>query len=379
METVLIFRKALLEISETFIAAQAGALRSFRPQYVGLVPARQSLPLAHDALLLAQNRSRRSLGGANLYSWTGIAPWFHRKARLTQPVLIHAHFALDGSTALPLAAALRVPLVVTLHGYDVTMADKHLGKTPAGKLYLLRRKRLWQRASLFLCVSEFIRDRALEAGFPKEKLRVHSIGIDRQTFRPVEDRTGKLVLFVGRLVFKKGCIHLLHAMRRVQDAEPSARLVIVGDGPLRASLEKSAQDLRLQVEFLGSQPGSVVRDSIRRASVLCIPSVTAPDGGSEGLGMVILEAQAMGTPVVGFRTGGIPEAMREGVTGLLAPAGDDENLAQQILRYLQDEAFWQSSSAQGIDWIAERFDLDRQTRELEAIYRECQSSGSAQG
>ncbi len=379
METVLIFRKALLPISETFIAAQAGALRSFRPQYVGLFPARQSLPLPHDALLLAQNRSLRSLGGANLYNWTGIAPWFHRKAQLTQPALIHAHFALDGSTALPLAAALRVPLVVTLHGYDVTMADEHLGKTPAGKLYLLRRKRLWQRASLFLCVSEFIRDRALEAGFPKEKLRVHSIGIDRQTFRPVDDRSGKLVLFVGRLVFKKGCIHLLHAMRRVQDAEPSARLVIVGDGPLRVSLEKSAQDLKLQVEFLGSQPGSVVRDWIRRASVLCIPSVTAPDGGSEGLGMVILEAQAMGRPVVGFRTGGIPEAIREGVTGLLAPAGDDENLAQQILRYLQDEAFWQSSSAQGIDWIAERFDLDRQTRALEAIYRECQSSGSAQG
>jgi glycosyltransferase involved in cell wall biosynthesis len=376
METVLIFRKALLPISETFIEAQAGALRSFRPQYVGLLPAARSLPLPHDAILLARTRSLRSLGGANLYGWTGIAPRFHRRARVTRPALIHAHFAPDGSTALPLADAMQVPLLVTLHGYDVTMADKYLGKTPAGKLYLIRRQRLWERASLFLCVSEFIRDRALEAGFPKEKLRVHFIGVDRQIFRPAEGRTGKLVLFVGRLVPKKGCIHLLHAMRRVQDAEPSARLMILGDGPLRASLEKSAQDLQLRVEFLGGQPGSVVRESIRRASLLCIPSITAPDGGSEGLGMVILEAQAMGRPVVGFRTGGIPEAIREGVTGLLAPAGDEASLAQQILRYLQDEAFWQSSSTQGINWIAERFDLDRQTRELEAIYRECQSSNS---
>jgi len=374
METVLIFRRALLPISETFIAAQAGALRSFRPQYAGLLPAVKSLPLAHDAILLAPTRSLRSLGGARLYDLTGIAPRFHRRARLTQPALIHAHFALDGSTALPLAAALRVPLVVTLHGYDVTMGDKYLGKTPAGKLYLRRRQELWQRASLFLCVSEFIRNQALEAGFPKEKLRVHFIGIDRQSFRPAGDRTGKLVLFIGRLVEKKGCIHLLHAMRRVQDLEPSARLVIVGDGPLRASLEKSAQELKLQVEFLGSQPGSVVRESIRRASLLCIPSITGPEGGSEGLGMVVLEAQAMGRPVVGFRSGGIPEAISEGVTGLLAPAGDEAGLAQQILRYLQDEAFWQSSSAQGINWVAERFDLDRQTRELEAIYRECQSS-----
>jgi glycosyltransferase involved in cell wall biosynthesis len=240
-------------------------------------------------------------------------------------------------------------------------------------LYLRRRQQLWERTSLFLCVSEFIRKKALEAGFPKEKLRVHFIGVNRQSFRPAGERTGKLVLFVGRLVEKKGCIHLLRAMRRVQDLEPSARLVVVGDGPLRASLEKSAQELRLQVEFLGSQPGSVVRESIRRASLLCIPSITGVDGGSEGLGMVILEAQAMGRPVVGFRSGGIPEAISEGVTGLLAPAGDEAGLAEHILRYLQDEAFWQSSSTEGINWVAERFDLDRQTRELEAIYRECQS------
>jgi colanic acid/amylovoran biosynthesis glycosyltransferase len=376
MENVLIFRRALLPISETFIEAQAGALRSFRPHYAGLLPAAKSLTLAHDVILLASTRSLRSLGGARFYDLTGIAPRFHRQASLAHPALIHAHFALDGSTALPLAAALRVPLLVTLHGYDVTMSDKHLGRTLAGKLYLRRRQQLWERASLFLCVSEFIRSKALEAGFPKEKLRVHFIGIDRQSFRPAGDRVGKMVLFVGRLVEKKGCIHLLRAMRRVQDMEPSARLVIVGDGPLRASLEKSAQELQLQVEFLGSQPGSVVRESICRASLLCIPSITGSDGGSEGLGMVILEAQAMGRPVVGSRSGGIPEAIREGVTGLLAPAGDEASLAEQILRYLQDEAFWQSSSTQGINWVAERFDLDRQTRELEAIYRECQSSGS---
>jgi colanic acid/amylovoran biosynthesis glycosyltransferase len=376
MENVLIFRRALLPISETFIEAQAGALRSFRPHYAGLLPAAKSLTLAHDAILLASTRSLRSLGGAGLYDLTGIAPGFHRRAGRARPALIHAHFALDGSTALPLAAALRVPLVVTLHGYDVTMEDKYLGKTTAGRLYLRRRQELWERASLFICVSEFIRSKALKVGFPKEKLRVHFIGINRQNFRPSGDRAGKLVLFVGRLVEKKGCIHLLRAMRRVQDLEPSARLVIVGDGPLRASLEKSAQELKLQAEFLGSQPGYVVRESIRRASLLCIPSITGADGGSEGLGMVILEAQAMGRPVVGFRSGGIPEAIREGVTGLLAPAGDEASLAEQILRYLQDEALWQSSSAEGTNWVAERFDLDRQTRELENIYRECQSSAS---
>jgi colanic acid/amylovoran biosynthesis glycosyltransferase len=371
LETVLIFRRTLLPVSETFIEAQAGALRSFHPRYVGLLRAAQTLYVAPDSILLAGTRSIASLSKVALYSWTNYAPQFHRAARLARPSLIHAHFAIDGATALPLAAALKIPLIVTLHGYDVTMSDRFIGKTLAGKLYLQRRQRLWQYASQFLCVSEFIRRKAIEAGFPQEKLRVHFIGIDREKFKPEQGFPGKIVLFVGRLVEKKGCIHLLRAMRKVQDVEPAATAVILGDGPLRPTLESSARNLNLRFEFLGSQPSSIVRQWIAKANMLCIPSVTVSDGGSEGLGMVILEAQAVGRPVVGFRTGGIPEAIQENATGLLAPPGDEVALAEQILRYLQDEDLWRSASARGIRWIAERFDLKRQTEELEAIYEEC--------
>jgi colanic acid/amylovoran biosynthesis glycosyltransferase len=371
MKTILIYRQALLPISETFIQAQAAALRSFQPKFVGLLPASHSLPLAPDATLLSSSRSLLSHGRTALYRSAGFAPRFHQRVRLARPCLIHAHFAPDGAAALPLADALRVPLIVTLHGYDVTERDRYMRKTLAGKLYLRRRARLWERASLFICVSEFIREQALRAGFPKEKLRVHYIGINRQVFYPAPAPAEKMVLFVGRLVTKKGCIHLLRAMRRVQDAEPDAQLIVVGDGPLRESLQKSANELRLRCEFVGSQPGSAVLGWIRRASLLCIPSITAPDGGSEGLGMVILEAQASGRPVVGFHSGGIPEAVKHGVTGLLAANEDEAELSRHILRYLQDKAFWQRCSAAGINWTAERFDLDRQTRELEGIYEEC--------
>ena len=340
MRTVAIFRQALLPISETFIRAQANALRSFHPRYIGLSPSNPSLPIPHDAILLTRNRSLLARCRAKLYNSAGLAPLFHRRAMLANPVLVHAHFAPDGAAALPLATALQVPLLVTLHGYDVTMRDVDLRKTLAGKLYLRRRSTLWERASLFLCVSNFIRDQAIEVGFPEDKLRVHFIGINRQIFRPLEGRPERLVLFVGRLVPKKGCIHLLRSMRRVQDQEPSARLVIVGDGPLRASLETCSKDLRLRCEFLGAQSSADVKEWIRRANLLCIPSITASDGG-EGLGMVVLEAQAMGRPVVGFRTGGIPEALIDGASGLLAPTGDEEKLACHILRYLQDETFWQ--------------------------------------
>jgi glycosyltransferase involved in cell wall biosynthesis len=374
MRTVAIFRQTLLPISETFIEAQARALRSFRPTYVGLLPATPSLPLPPNVILLTGTRSLISHGLVKLYTLAGIAPRFHQRARTAPPDLIHAHFAPDGAAALPLAEALKVPLLVTLHGYDVTVRDEQLRRTLAGRLYLLRRSRLWERASLFICVSEFIREQALRAGFPSRKLRVHYIGIDRQVFRPAEAPVGKLVLFIGRLVTKKGCIHLLRAMRRVQDLEPLARLVVVGDGPLRPSLERAAQDLQLHCEFAGGQPASVVLEWIRQSRLLCIPSVTAADGDSEGLGMVILEAQAMGRPVVGFRTGGIPEALRDGVTGLLATSGDEDGLARHILRYLQDEAFWHESSAHAMEWTAERFDLGRQTQELETIYEEYRQS-----
>ncbi len=370
MKTVLIYRQTLLPISETFIRAQAEALRSFRPQYIGLLPAAKNLPLPPDAIRLAHTRSLASHARKALYIFNGIAPLFHRTARMAQPALLHAHFAPDGATALPLAAALKIPLIVTLHGYDVTMRDEYLRRMRVGKPYLRDRSKLWQRASLFICVSNFIRDKAIEAGFPKEKLRVHSIGIDRTLFRPAEASDDKIVLFIGRLVANKGCIYLIRAMQQVLACEPSARLVVIGDGPLRASLEQSAQELQIACEFLGSQPVSAVTEWVRRARLLCVPSITAVDGASEGLGMVSLEAQATGRPVVGFRTGGIPEAIQENVTGLLAPSEDVECLARHILRYLQDDAFWQSSSAMSIEWTKEHFDLDRQTRELEAIYEE---------
>jgi colanic acid/amylovoran biosynthesis glycosyltransferase len=374
MKTVLIYRQALLPISETFIVAQAGALRSFQPKFAGLLPAARSLQMADDTMLLSRSRSLVAHGRTAWYKSAGIAPRFHQTVRLAKPSLIHAHFAPDGAAALPLADALGVPLIVTLHGYDVTERDRYMRKTLAGKLYLRRRSWLWERASLFICVSEFIREQALRAGFPKDKLRVHYIGINREVFRPSEAPEGKIVLFVGRLVTKKGCIHLLRAMQRVQQSEPTAKLVVLGDGPLRESLQKSAHELQLNCEFLGGQPSSTVLEWIRRASLLCIPSVTAPDGGSEGLGMVILEAQASGRPVVGFRSGGIPEAVQDEATGLLADCGDEEGLGRHILRYLQDKAFWQSSSARGIEWTAQRFDLDRQTRELEGIYEQCLAS-----
>src|ERR1700728_2396734 len=166
MRRILIYRNDLLPISETFIRDQANALTRFHPYFVGLSRPARSLDIPPDAILLTPNRSLFSRVRKRLYRMTGIAPVFHRRVAAIGAELIHAHFGPDGKTAAYLSSALRLPLVVTLHGYDVTIrVDSPNTYADLGK-----------RASLFLCVSNFIRDKAIQAGFPPEKLRVHYIG-----------------------------------------------------------------------------------------------------------------------------------------------------------------------------------------------------------
>jgi glycosyltransferase involved in cell wall biosynthesis len=365
---VVVYRQALLRISETFVLAQAGALQKFHPQFVGLQPAHPSLAMPPDTIYLAPKRTPLSRIRKALYDFTGFAPRFHARVKATKPELVHAHFGTDGAAALPLVRALDVPMVVTLHGFDVATSDDHWKKSILGRLYLARRKRMWQRASTFICISEFIKRAAIEAGFPEAKLQVHYIGIDRSAFAPTSQPRERLVLFVGRLVPMKGCAFLLRAMRLVQDADPLAKLIVIGEGPLRAELEALSRELKLDCTFLGGQPTDVVRDHMRRARMLCVPSVTAPNNEREGLGIVILEAQAVGTPVVGFTTGGIPEAVVHEETGLLAEPEDVRALAGFIERFFDDEELWQRMSASAVAWIERRFDLQSQTRKLEAIY-----------
>jgi colanic acid/amylovoran biosynthesis glycosyltransferase len=359
MHKVLIFKESLLAPSETFILAQMRALSEYVPVFTGLERAHPSLPLPHTPLLLSGSGPRLSDLRAKLYRRNGIAPLFHHKATRSRPALVHAHFASGGRTALPLARALRVPLVVTLHGADVTVR----GPQPD------RYKRLGEEASLFICVSDFIRERALEAGFPSQKLLVHYIGIDLELFsRSAEQEASQGVLFVGRLVEKKGCEYLLRAMQLVQQVHPQCELTIMGDGPLRSSLEALARQLNIACQFRGTQPAGAIREALRKAQVFCVPSVTAGNGDSEGLGMVFAEAQWMGVPVVSTTHGGIPEVVCNGITGLLVPERDHKALADALCLLLADRNLWQRLHRAAPLHIELHFDLKAQTALLEGIY-----------
>jgi glycosyltransferase involved in cell wall biosynthesis/O-antigen/teichoic acid export membrane protein len=364
---VLIFRSELLPRSETFIAEQARALRRYKPVFAGLRRVAQSQSLPPELVLPFGIGSLGRLVSRQTGLTTGLAA----RARVHQAALLHAHFAIDAAEAMPLQRALRLPLVVTLHGYDVMCSDATHRETRRGRLYLARREELWARASVFVCVSHAVRQRALSRGFPGEKLRVLPIGVDTGELEYVENgRAAPHILFVGRLVEKKGCRVLLQAMALVQQKLPRMRLLIAGDGPARASLERLALELTEGTRFLGVQSPGQVRALMRDARCLAAPSQTAQNGDAEGLPMVLCEALALGLPVASTRHSGIPELIRHREHGLLSAEGDPIELAQHLVELCRESEFASALSRGGRARVEQSFDLARQTLALEEIYDE---------
>jgi glycosyltransferase involved in cell wall biosynthesis len=184
---------------------------------------------------------------------------------------------------------------------------------------------------------------------------------------PLEERD-PIVLFVARLTEKKGATYLINAMSFIQQQHPEIKLVIVGDGPLRQSLEHQAQEQLSNFVFVGWQTPSQVTQLMKKARVFCVPSITAESGDSEGFGMVFIEAQQWGTPVVSFKHGGIVEAVADGQTGLLAPERDTATLTSNLLSLFEDDDLWQNVSLNAFEWVKRKFDLHQLACDLERIY-----------
>ncbi len=368
---VLIYRSELLPYSETFIAAQAGAMASFLPAFAGLRRVRDGIHPPQPCWVLAEGLGMPARARRWMFRRMGVASGWYRAIRAWNPALLHAHFATDAAEALPLVRLLKVPFVTTLHGYDVMAHDAAHRKTARGRAYLARREELFARADLFLCVSDAIRRRALERGFPPHKLHVHAIGAALCAGPPPSSLPASpIILFVGRLVEKKGCRYLLRAMKQVQAILPAARLVVLGEGPERTPLQQQTQAESIHAQFLGAQSKTEVTRWMSQARVLAVPSVTASDGDAEGLPTVLGEALSLGLPVAAFRSAGIPELVRDGVEGLLADERDEEALARNLVRLCQDDALATRLVAAGRRRLEDHYELHAQTRVLEAIYAE---------
>jgi glycosyltransferase involved in cell wall biosynthesis len=367
--SILIYRSVLLPLSETFVLSQPESLERFTPYFVGFRRV-DGLRLPEQRFHLIGELGALSSAQKMFYKLFGLAPGLVSHLRQLNPVLIHAHFGVDSVQALWLARRLRIPLVVTFHGYDATMKEKYARRYSFDyRRYLRWRPIIQKEAALFVAVSDFVRGRLISQGFPSEKIAVHYVGVDTDLFVP-DPSIARLpiVLFAGRLVDSKGCGYLIDAMAQVQRELPEAQLIVLGDGPLRAELEQSAYYKLRSYRFLGAQSQNEVRHWMNRARVFSVPSFTTQWGTSEGFGLVFAEAQAMGLPVVSFATGGIPEAVAHDVTGLLSEERDVDGLAHNILRLLKDDALWRRFSAAARARACENFNLRDQTARLEDMY-----------
>ena len=368
MREVVIFRHNLFRISETFITQQAQQLRRYRPLYLGRLRY-GSAPEGAESLAIQDLRLSLPIVGWQIVSRTPRP--FHRLLRGRRPALIHAHFGVEGVYALPLARQFGVPLVTTFHGFDATLSTAALLRSPAWANYPLFRRRLAKQGALFLCASAFIRDRVLAMGFPAARTCVHYIGVDCRTISPRDPgEETPTILHVARLVEVKGTEYLIRGFAQLAAEHPDVRLDIIGDGPLKASLQALSGTLGVvdRVRFLGGMPHAQVLAAMRMAAMLVLPSVRTATGREEGLGMVLLEAAATGIPAIGSRIGGIPEGVLDGETGFLVPPRDPAALAARMRNLLADPALRLRMGTAARALVEQRFDLHRQTSLLEDWY-----------
>lgn len=373
MPQVAIYRHQLFKFSEPFITQQAGHLRKFNPTYLGRVRLGAG-PVDASSLVLEDLPAQRTLHRRVWQVVTRDPRPFVELMGEYRPSLIHAHFGVEGVYALPLARVLGIPLVTTFHGFDATTSKRGFLRSgsPSWIKYAISRKELAREGDLFLCVSEFIRECVLALGFPAERTRVHYIGVDTQAIQvrdPLDETP--TILHVARLVEKKGTEYLIRAFGLTASRWPETELVIIGTGPLKADLEALTKSLGLlhRVRFLGALAHPQVMSRMAKACMLVLPSVLAKTGDAEGLGMVLVEAAATGVPVIGTLHGGIPEAIVDERTGYLVAERDSDSLADRMERLLADPAGRLEMGARARVMAEARFDIIRQTEELEELYR----------
>jgi glycosyltransferase involved in cell wall biosynthesis len=299
-----------------------------------------------------------------------------RAIRRFEPALVHQHFGTWSEPAVAAARANKVPLLTTVHGYDVFAAmAPRAARRGARERYghrLRRRSTLgaYAASARILAVSRYLADRAIDGGADARKLAVHYLGVDTDYFQPTP-RTASdeaTIVFVGALTELKGPRDLLAASQQLALRTPH-RLVYVGEGPLASELRRAAEPAP-HITFLGGRSRDEVREIIRGARALVLPTQLS-GGQREAAGLVLLEAQALGVPVVTYASGGAPEMLLDGTTGIVVPESNVPALTDAVRELLElPDADYRRMSVAAREFVVRERSLTVSARELDAHYRE---------
>lgn len=292
-------------------------------------------------------------------------------ARQRRYDIVHVHWPMP-MVLLGWAArrAHRMPMVTTFYGIELRWVQSRL---PFLKWLVRRAARTSSQA---VAISSYtahelrkFADVPIEvipytAEFPPPSSTVTARGTD------------EAILFVGRLIERKGVQHLIRALGTVRERTP-ARLIIIGDGPERPHLEELARDAGVaeHVDFRGRVSDEELRQAYATAKVFVLPSVLDARQDTEGLGVVLLEAMNYSVPVVASNIGGITDIVQHERTGLLVPPGDETALAAALTRLLTDRALSNTLGTAGLRVLRESFSWERIVDRWEAVYRGVVSAG----
>ncbi|QDT34645.1 glycosyltransferase family 4 protein [Thalassoglobus polymorphus] len=312
-------------------------------------------------------------------SWSGFNGYWRIFKRVLKVVrrekitMIHAGRCLpEAVVAMAVKKLKGTPYVFYVHGEDVNTAWSSRELT-----FLVRRA----LNSATYCIANSQNTARLlqeDWGLPAEKIQVLHPGVDTQRFMPEErslsireslgwgDRT--VILTVGRLQKRKGQDMLIRALPAIREQFPDVLYSIVGDGAQRESLERLAEELGVKesLQFQGETTDEELAACYRQCDLFALPNREI-DGDIEGFGMVLLEAQASGRPVLAGDSGGTAETMDIDKTGVIADCTSPEPLAEAILKLLNDEARREQMGREARGWVVSQFDwsaLARQAGEL---------------
>lgn len=294
-------------------------------------------------------------------------------ARRIDATLMHGHWVVPGG-AIAAGAASRLPLVVSLHGSDVYLAERHAGvRQVAG--WTLR------RAGAVTACSDDLATRATALGADASRTVTIPYGVDTSRFRPdtamrpstrrqwgvPED--AEVVFAAGRFVRKKGFEFLIDAVASLASARPRLWLVLAGGGDLESELRER---LNAKGVTRAVMPGVLTQDAVAAglaaADVVAVPSVLDDAGNVDGLPNVVMEALASGTPLVATPAGGIASVVRDGVTGVLVPERDAAAMAAAIARLLDAPAMARSLGETARRWTETEGSWARVASQFESAY-----------
>jgi glycosyltransferase involved in cell wall biosynthesis len=293
-----------------------------------------------------------------------------RVAARHRATVLHGHWVVPGGVMAATARGGR-PLVISLHGSDVYVAERH-------RLVGAAARAVFRRAGWITACSDDLRRRAIALGADPARIETVPYGVDTGRFAPSADIRQRvraelgvgdapLVFSAGRLVSKKGFEYLIDATALLAGRIPGVHLAIAGDGDLRDALGRRARGTAA-VTLVGSRTQDDVGRLAAAADVVAVPSIHDAQGNVDGLPNFALEAMATGTPVVATRVGGLPQAIEDGVTGRLVPERDALALAEAIASLLSDPRGARRIGEAARAAVTRQFGWDRVAERFEAAY-----------